>query len=49
MDQEFEIIASLCVRINEHLKTMLGLSPQQHEVHLLCEGNTRLKISVRLH
>lgn len=49
MGQEFKIIASLYIRLNEYLKTMLELTLQQHEVHLLCEGNTHLKISIRLH
>lgn len=49
MGQEFKIIASPYISLNEYLKTMLELTLQQHKVHLLCEGNTHLKISIRLH
>lgn len=44
-----EIIASSYISLNEHLKTTLGLTLQQQKVYLLCEGNTHLKISIRLH
>lgn len=46
MGQEFKNNCYLCIRLNEHLKTMLELTLQQHKVHLLCEGNTHLEISI---
>jgi len=48
MGQEFKIITSPYFSLSEHLKTMLHLTLQQCEVHLLCEGNIHLKISIRL-
>lgn len=43
MGQEFRIIASPYISLNEHLKPTLALTLQQQKVLLLCEESTNWK------